>query len=163
MYIYKNISLTWTKWQLNEVQPKGTMVDEGMQKLKGAREPRTTTQPCRVSCSPNSSLNWQWIVLGTDYCHVTRTSGWQTSGNEGSFLQKQNGLHPHVPQFWWQTSYARTFQIFRNFTYISGTVIMNIIIYIITIRYNHFLITKLPNLGILVYQIGLISLILLQG
>lgn len=34
---------------------------------------------------------------GTDCCHFTKTSGWQKSGNEGPFLQKHNGLHPHVP------------------------------------------------------------------
>lgn len=78
---------------------------ECKQRQQNAREPERTKQPFGVSHSPDDSFNLQPLFTHlnfsdseADCCYVTRVSGWQKSGNEGSFLQKQNGLYPLVPQ-----------------------------------------------------------------
>ena len=71
-------------------------------KKNNAKELGRTKQLSWVSHSLSYSFHVQPLIIhinfsgsGADCSHVT---GWQKSDNEGSFLQKQNGLHPYVPQ-----------------------------------------------------------------
>lgn len=104
-----------------------------------------TRWPAWVSHSPKYSFNLQSLFthlnfsyLETDCWHVTRTSGWQKSGNEESFLKNRmdfiSTCHSLILRFSCfnvtlnflsQTSYVRTSQISSDFKYISGMFITN--------------------------------------
>lgn len=75
----KNILITHTKWQLNDVQLKCTMVDEGMRKLRLAftRELERTKKASWVSDSSNYSFNLQPLFSHTIYPRNLSSLFWQ--------------------------------------------------------------------------------------
>lgn len=93
--------ITQTKWQLNDVQSKCTMVDEEIQR-PSQEEPSgylgfpvaPTIHLIYSHClSILISLIQELTVNVLQECQNGK------SGNKGSFLQKQNGLHPNMLQF----------------------------------------------------------------
>ena len=82
------------------------LAGEGMQKLKnGVCQSATKTQVAILGfSSPQLFFTLQPLLSiltsysGADCCQVTRTSGWQKSGNKGPFFtEAEFELHPHVP------------------------------------------------------------------
>lgn len=129
----KRVLITHTEWQLNEVQLKCPLVHERMPKLKKWGLPGLWKKQAAVLgfSGPVYSFNVQPLFThlsfpdpGADRGHVTRTSGQQKSGSEGSFVQKENRLHFVAAAFSWK--WTRAFWIQKaNFSYGKDSVFLS--------------------------------------